>query len=427
MLFARSLTECALAFLAQTPEIPRPDVQLAYDIAYGTLTSLYLAFMYLQALQVSRKNDKGSAEVENVESDVRAHILDKLRNITEHKLLEAPPFKIILDQTKNEVPTILETSLLSVNSNMTPEKKRQVAEDYIKRLRRQFGHLGPRAGHEEPTHSAHSSNWRTVRPRGRQSAPPMPMPSSSAYESLRSASNPNIRNKSSVPDMRHDMRHSSSQPLPRFAPRRNEQTAFGGWQPTMANVAEHPVLPTTASSTQGPPRRFAPPSTNEPSFGTRAAAVGFDESRRTVSDSATGQPRRRMFSPQGPADELGAPGISQFAPSTQLLAEFAPRPYPPTHSAPQTTPQFDSRPQPGRRTFSDSLYNSPSEPSRQGQEHGQGHRTFVRGLPQSYAEVALQPSSHFSPRQPDYAQTIASSRSPVNWTYELQDLGGNSS
>lgn len=417
MLFARSMAECVLVSLAQTPGIRQSDVQLPYDILYGLLTSLYLTFMYLQALQVSRKNDSGSAEVENIQSDIRTHILEKLRAVTDQKRLEAPPFKIILDQTKDEVTTILEAGPLSVNSAMTPDQKRRIAENYIRSLRRQFGHLGPRVGKEKLADPLLSSNVRPVRPHGRRSAPPQSMPSSEAYESLRNASNPAIRNANSVPDMRNESGHSRSQPFHRFAPRRSEQPAFGGWRPSMAGVAEHTDLP----NTQGSARRFVPTSTNEPSFTARAAAMGSGEEHRSVPDPATGPPRRRMFSPRDPADDLGAPGTGQFAAPAQPPAEFPPEPYPSTHPAPQTMPQYDSGPQAGRRTFAVPQYDTPGERSHQEQRY----QPFVQAQAQSYAGAPSQAARRYSTQQSEYAQTTASSQSPVNWTHELPDIHGS--
>src|SRR3569833_3431532 len=106
MLFVRSLVECVLAFLKHlAPDIHQSDVQLPYDIVYGLLTSLYLFFMYIQAIQVARKNDDGRVDVDNLESNVSNYIIEKLRIVTEQKHIATPPFRKILDQVKDEKQT----------------------------------------------------------------------------------------------------------------------------------------------------------------------------------------------------------------------------------------------------------------------------------------------------------------------------------
>ncbi|KAK3371271.1 hypothetical protein B0T24DRAFT_680369 [Lasiosphaeria ovina] len=110
-----------------------------YDITYGTLTCPYLVFMGLQAYHL----DKGTADTENVQSDVRAWILDRLENVTQNHVLTAPAFSSILDDASAELALILEHGPLSLTSGLPADKKAEVAEAYVKLLRRQFSHLAP--------------------------------------------------------------------------------------------------------------------------------------------------------------------------------------------------------------------------------------------------------------------------------------------
>src|SRR3569833_1563528 len=403
MLFVRSLVECVLAFLKHlAPDIHQSDVQLPYDIVYGLLTSLYLFFMYIQAIQVARKNDAGRVDVDNLESDVRNYIIEKLRIVPEQKHIAAPPFRKSLDQVKDEVQTILDRGPLSIGSTMAPDDKLQRAESYIRKLRRKHANLGAPAA--EPPRPA--GRPRIERPRDRRSAPPAPMQSSTAYESLRNAANPQVRPANSEPNMRQ----SNSQSSLRFAPRRAEQNGYGGAgvRPRMPPVEEHPVDNNppmhNPPATQGPLRRFAPAVPNLPSFGMRAADAGFGAAagRRAASGPAAAPAPvaasrgRRVFNAQGPADEMAAP--------------------------PQTTPQFDFQTPTGRRNFGrsqyGSQYSSNGESSSQG---GQDYASFLQSPTQSYGEPALQGASYFPPRQPqqqpppqNYGSSVPSSRSTVN-------------
>src|SRR3569833_902971 len=440
MLFVRSLVECVLAFLKHlAPDIHQSDVQLPYDIVYGLLTSLYLFFMYIQAIQVARKNDDGRVDVDNLESDVRNYIIEKLRIVTEQKLFVALPFRKILDQVKDEVQTILDRWLFSIGSTMAPDDKLQRAESYIRKLRRKHANLGAPAA--EPPRPA--GRPRIERPRDRRSAPPAPMQSSTAYESLRNAANPQVRPANSEPNMRQ----SNSQSSLRFAPRRAEQNGYGGAgvRPRMPPVEEHPVDNNppmhNPPATQGPLRRFAPAVPNLPSFGMRAADAGFGAAagRRAASGPAAAPAPvaasrgRRVFNAQGPADEMAAPPppvANQFVSPTPPPAEYAPRPFQAGYPPPQTTPQFDFQTPTGRRNFGrsqyGSQYSSNGESSSQG---GQDYASFLQSPTQSYGEPALQGASYFPPRQPqqqpppqNYGSSVPSSRSTVNWGYELPEI-----
>src|SRR3569833_3348308 len=179
MLFVRSLVECVLAFLKHlAPDIHQSDVQLPFVFVFGLLLSLYLFFMYIQAIQVARKNDDGRVDVDNLESDVRNYIIEKLRIVTEQKHIAAPPFRKILDQVKDEVQTILDRGPLSIGSTMAPDDKLQRAESYFRKLRHKH------TNKETTTTKPHqpTNQPRKEQPHNRRSAPPAPMQSSTAYE-----------------------------------------------------------------------------------------------------------------------------------------------------------------------------------------------------------------------------------------------------
>ncbi|KAK4447449.1 hypothetical protein QBC34DRAFT_427211 [Podospora aff. communis PSN243] len=435
VLLFRSMSECILVAMVHNGSLLRIAAQVSYDIAYGVLTCVYLAFMYLQACQLVSKLDMGAEPAEKVRSDVRAWILDRLRTVTQNHVLTAPALSSILDEASAELAQILEHGPLSLASDLTAEKKTKVARDYVKQLRRESPRFVPQPK-TMPDLPQLASNGRIRRvPVGRQSAPPMP--SSSAYESLRSSSNPEIRKPSSVPDMRAN----------RFAPRglgENPLTGSGQWQPNVALIEEHqPQAAYTPAQPFGNDR-FAPAATNAPSFSQRVEAAGF------VGGQGQQQQRRR-FGPQGGGNTIPEAGLGQdqeyppesYAPQPQAYPaqsppqspaqSYSPQPspqeYPPASQeyVPQYAPPVEAqaaRPPAQRRRFEPT--RDPSVPS-------------VPFVPQGVQVPLHVPQAEFPPQPPSmfqsngrsrqvYAETVtdsevASTRSPVNFDYALPDLG----
>ncbi|KAM7208579.1 hypothetical protein V8F20_001002 [Naviculisporaceae sp. PSN 640] len=323
MLFFRSLAECVLVSMAHYGVLLRRDTGLPYDIAYGLSTCLYLLFMYLQTCQLASKLDTGTSDADNVKSDVRAWILYKLGDSTRDHKLVAPAFKSILDEAGREIPTILEQGPLSLESNLTPEKKRKVATSYINQLRKQFSHLAPQP-RTLPPESQPGSNRGRHAPSGRQSAPI----SSSMYESLRNTSDPHIRKLASAPNMRGT----------RFGPRGlHEATSNSSipWQPNIASIEERQQQPQASLyPTPGPVQYVpaGPTDPNAPSFSDRAQAVGFlGGEQRSVSDPVVpSHQQRRRFGPQPDnAIPIHEAGQAQFqAQPSQVYPpdSYAPRP-----------------------------------------------------------------------------------------------------
>ncbi|KAK0627761.1 hypothetical protein B0T14DRAFT_493792 [Immersiella caudata] len=454
LLFSRSLMECILVSLARNGSLLQHDAQISYDIAYGLLTSLYLLFMYLQACQLLSKLDMGTSDADNVQSDVRAWILNRLSAATQKHVLTAPPFSSILDEAGRELASILQNGPLSLASTLTPEKKLTVANSYLKQLRSQFSGLAP-----QPK-TLLSDNHRIKRtPVGRKTAPVMP--SSSAYESLRSSSNPAIRKPSSVPNM-----HTN-----RFAPRSLHEVPSapsGLWQPNIAPIEELQAQVAYPPVQPFEHRRFAPADPNAPSFSARADAVrGLASGQRIVPDVAVpDQLHRRRFEPQGtPSPEPGpahAYPPDSYAPQPQAYPaqSYSSRPSPQGYTGSlQFAPRADSQttlgassgttivpaevdyqpPQPQRRRFESSRNSfaaSPQDvPDIITQTEPSQQRYHPRYAPESapvqaaYGARPLQPlvSQSGAPRQV-YAETVtdsdvASSRSPVNFNYALPDLG----
>ncbi|KAK5660270.1 hypothetical protein OQA88_12810 [Cercophora sp. LCS_1] len=433
MLFGRSLAECI--FASQTVKLskPRLEIQMPYDITFGTLTLLYLCFMYAQACQLLSKNDTGRPDVVDIQSDIRAAILEQLWVATDHKILPAPAPSIVLDKTAEDLDTILENGPRSCKSTLTLQQKQRHALKFIAKLRKDMARFEPQIPAVPETKPP--ANGRSSRARhGRQSAPLLQAQASSMYHSLVDGEvGPAMRTASSAPNMRRDASSPFTNGGHQYGPDIRQRE--------MQRIEENAVPQAFTRRPVAQPR-YVSADLDAPSFQARAKAANLRErdNFRAASDPIPQQ--RRQYAPRGRVDDYDgievpedyAPRISpQFESGTTLgePADDTPSPHEPVDTEPQgprrrymrgaaltpgTAPApphmgIDDEPKILRRPF-------PVDLGQQGfQTSGQPVQDYddqVRPRPQIQARMA-------------YAETVtdteASTRSPVNWTFDLPDLG----
>lgn len=424
MLFARSVAESVIAFrIHRTTKFRRADLQLPYDVAFGLLTTMYLLLVYLQTRQLASTLDMGSADVEDIESDIRTYILNELRIATNNKRVKPPPLQHFIDKAKENLTTLLENGPLSGSSNMPLDKKRKVADNFIKNtLSRMYGDRGkpkpkpvlPPSGSQRNRNTPATNNstpsstvGRQGQNTGRNSATPVAQQNSSSrlYDTLLAESNPSIRNANSVLDMRH---HGSQGSMQRFVqPYARDgldasTAGLGHLGPPMPALHEEYYDPPPPPPEQGPQRIFTPSSSNSPSFGARAASANLG-GRLAASNSSFSIPRN--FS--SPLPTTGGGYESQFDLSTNPSSVDQ---YP-----------FPSRSQSSSQLLQSQYGQSPAElhssPAAQYREDTELSRRAITPpeRPQTIPRHTI-PAAESPPPQPARWNFASTAAAPEDWT-----------
>jgi hypothetical protein len=121
---------------------------LVEDITYGLLTLLYLCMMLYLAWRLS-DFDVGGKDARAIRSDVRTHILAKLKGDTHEGRQLSPDWQQFLARVDNEVDIILVNGQASASTTLNDDQKRRIAREHIQFIRRQFPNLDPRGGAAE--------------------------------------------------------------------------------------------------------------------------------------------------------------------------------------------------------------------------------------------------------------------------------------
>ncbi|KLU89758.1 hypothetical protein MAPG_08727 [Magnaporthiopsis poae ATCC 64411] len=150
ILLARALSEIGTTAIAVSPNASFHDVTRARDISYGLLTCLYFVLICVHASGVSRPSDRGNEDTRAIESNIRKHILDMLRDRTDGAKLRSPDFDDILHDLESRLDALLapgNPANLAQGSTMSEANNKRAAMTFIHKLReRVLPDLNPREG-----------------------------------------------------------------------------------------------------------------------------------------------------------------------------------------------------------------------------------------------------------------------------------------
>lgn len=150
ILLARALSEIGTTAIAVSPGASLQHVMRARDISYGLLTCLYFVLICIHASGVSRPSDRGNEDTSAINSNMRKHILDVLRDCTEDTKIRSPDFDGVLRDLESRLDALLapgNPSSLAQGSTMSEADNKKAAVAFIQSLReRVLPGLNPREG-----------------------------------------------------------------------------------------------------------------------------------------------------------------------------------------------------------------------------------------------------------------------------------------
>lgn len=134
-------------------------MNLTRDVSYGLLSFLYLLAIAIYASMLSSPDDMGKADTQDIRTNVRHYIDEKLNEETEEASKTARPFLDIVD----DIETAFKDDFGGIKarfyagSNLSDEANRKTIENYFQQLRSDYGYLGSPEDMELPLTSPYQS------------------------------------------------------------------------------------------------------------------------------------------------------------------------------------------------------------------------------------------------------------------------------
>lgn len=148
ILLARSTAQFGIVI--REPNVSRNDTLLAGDVSYGLFTTIYLITIAYLLYNSTTEKEQSNDDIEAVRKDLRAWILETLELRTERRRKDSPWLASLLgellENNKTRLAQILNDGPRSNQSRFSPERKLQVATEYIHELIEKYGSLNPAAG-----------------------------------------------------------------------------------------------------------------------------------------------------------------------------------------------------------------------------------------------------------------------------------------